>query len=122
MSLAENVAQCYQNLSRIFEVTFRALQPEGKLVVIESTVPDWFLTMYKLIFPVLLKVWPLSHPATFQYHYRDIDRTAEAVGFQSWRNDLDSENRKHHDAWVGVARLADANSCWESLSTESRAA
>jgi len=77
-----NVTQCYQNLSRILEVTFRALQPEGRLVVIESTVPDWFLAFYKLIFPVLLKVWPLSHPATFQYHYRDIDRAADAVGFQ----------------------------------------
>ena len=77
-----NVAQCYQNLRRILEVTLRALQPAGKIVVIESTVPDWFLTIYKLIFPTLLKVWPLSHPATFQYHYRDIDQAADAVGFK----------------------------------------
>ena len=77
-----NVTQCYQNLRRILEVTLRALQPAGKLVVIESTVPDWFLTIYKLIFPTLLKFWPLSHPATFQYHYRDIDRAADAAGFK----------------------------------------
>ena len=77
-----NVAQCYENLSRVFEVSFRALQPEGKLVVIESTVPDWFLAIYKLIFPILLKLWPLSHPATFQYDYLDIHRAADAVGFQ----------------------------------------
>ena len=32
-----NVAQCYQNLRRILEVTLRALKPAGKLVVIEGT-------------------------------------------------------------------------------------
>jgi SAM-dependent methyltransferase len=81
--IGKDAAQCYQNLNRIFEVTFRALQPEGKLVVIESTVFGWFLTMYKLIFPILLKLWPLSHPPTFQYHYRDIDRAADSAGFKS---------------------------------------
>jgi hypothetical protein len=81
--IGRNAAQCYQNLNRIFEVTFRALQPEGKLVVIESTVFGWFLTMYKPIFPILLKLWPLSHPPTFQYHYRDIDRAAASAGFES---------------------------------------
>ncbi len=80
--IGRNVAQCYENLNRIFEVTFRALQPEGKLVVIESTVPNWFLTMYKLIFQILLKLWPLSHPATFQYNCRDINRAAAAAGFK----------------------------------------
>jgi SAM-dependent methyltransferase len=83
--IGKNVAQCYENLARIFEVTFRALQPEGKLVVIESTVFGWFLTMYKPIFPILLKLWPLDHPPTFQYHYRDIDRAADSAGFSPGR-------------------------------------
>jgi SAM-dependent methyltransferase len=79
--IGKNVAQCYKNLSRIFEVTFRALQPEGKLVIIESTVFAWFLTLYKPLFPVLLRMWPLSHPLTFQYHGRDLDRAADSAGF-----------------------------------------
>jgi hypothetical protein len=83
--IGKNVAQCYENLTRIFEVTFRALQPEGKLVVIESTVFAWFLTMYKPIFPLLLKFWPLNHPPTFQYHCRDIDRAADSAGFRPGR-------------------------------------
>jgi SAM-dependent methyltransferase len=83
--VGKNVQQCYQNLSRIFELTFRALQPEGKLVVIESTVPNWFLRVYKPIFPILLKLWPLSHPPTFQYHYRDLDRAADSSGFENGR-------------------------------------
>jgi SAM-dependent methyltransferase len=80
--IGKNVAQCYQNLNRIFEVTFRALQPGGKLVVIESTVPHWFLTMYKPVFPVLLKLWALNHPPTYQYHHLDIDHAAERAGFE----------------------------------------
>ena len=80
--IGRNVAQCYENLTRIFEVTFRALQQGGKLVVIESTVCGWFLKMYKPIFPVLLKLWPLSHPPTFQYHYREIERAADSAGFR----------------------------------------
>lgn len=79
--IGKNVTQCYQNLNRIFEVTFRALQPEGKLVVLESTVFRWFLTMYKPAFPIILKLWPLSHPPTFQYHHCDIHRAAESAGF-----------------------------------------
>jgi SAM-dependent methyltransferase len=79
--IGKNVPQCYENLTRIFEVTFRALQPGGKLVAIESTVFGWFLKMYKPLFPILLKLWPLSHPPTFQYHYRDIDRAADSAGF-----------------------------------------
>lgn len=75
-------SKCYKNLDRIFKVIFRALQPEGKLVVIESTVPDWFLRIYKPIYPSLLKLWPLSHPPTFQYHYRDLDRAADSSGFK----------------------------------------
>jgi hypothetical protein len=81
--IGKNVAQCYENLTRIFEVTFRALQQGGKLVVIESTVWAWFLKIYKPIFPVLLKFWPLNHPPTFQYHYRDIERAADSAGFGS---------------------------------------
>jgi SAM-dependent methyltransferase len=80
--IGRDVAQCYQNLNRIFEVTFRALQPGGKLVVLESTVFRWFLTIYKPIFSTLLKLWPLSHPPTFQYHSRDIDLAAASAGFK----------------------------------------
>jgi len=48
--VGKNVQLCYQNLSRIFELIFRALQPEGKFLVIESTVPNWFRRVYKPIF------------------------------------------------------------------------
>ncbi|HTD17802.1 MAG TPA: class I SAM-dependent methyltransferase [Chthoniobacterales bacterium] len=80
--VGSDVGQCYRNLARIFLVVFRALQPGGKLVLIESTVPAWFLKVYKPLYPFLLKVWPLSHPPTFQYNFREIHAAAVEAGFQ----------------------------------------
>jgi SAM-dependent methyltransferase len=79
--VGSDVGQCYQNLARILSVVFRALQSGGKLVLIESTVPVWFLKVYKPLFPYLLKLWPLRHPPTFQYNFRDIGLAATEAGF-----------------------------------------
>jgi SAM-dependent methyltransferase len=78
--IGNSVAQCYENLNRIFKVIARAVEPGGKVVLIESTVPAWFLGFYKLVFPLLLKLWPLQHPPTFQYHFREIQKAAQQAG------------------------------------------
>jgi len=70
--VGRSVEQTYLNLCEFMQRARVALQPGGKLVVIESTMPRWFVASYGLIFPLLLKLWPLSHPPTFQFHYRDI--------------------------------------------------
>jgi SAM-dependent methyltransferase len=80
--VGSDVAQCYRNLALTFSVMFRALQGGGKLVLLESTVPAWFLRIYKPLYPVLLKIWPWTHPPTFQYHFRDIQATALKTGFE----------------------------------------
>jgi SAM-dependent methyltransferase len=78
--VGNSVVQCYDNLNRIFEVIARAVEPGGKVVLIESTVPGWFLWFYKPLFPILLKLWPLQHPPTFQYHFREIQSAAKRAG------------------------------------------
>jgi len=80
--VGDDVGQCFHNLSRIMAAVFQALQPGGKLVLIESTVPAWFSVIYKPIYPVLLKIWMLKHPPTFQYHFREIQRAALKAGFE----------------------------------------
>ena len=80
--VGSDVGQCYENLARILSVVFRALETGGKLVLIESTVPAWFLGVYKPFYRLLLKLWPLRHPPTFQYNVRDIDAAAIEAGFQ----------------------------------------
>jgi SAM-dependent methyltransferase len=78
--VGSSVGQCYENLNRILDVMARAAEPGGKVVLIESTVPAWFLWLYKPLFPILLKLWPLRHPPTFQYHFRDVQKAARQAG------------------------------------------
>jgi SAM-dependent methyltransferase len=80
--VGNNVEQCYHNLSRILVVLFQALQAGGKLVLLESTVPVWFSVIYKPLYPLLLKIWPLKHPPTFQYYFREIHHAALQAGFE----------------------------------------
>jgi SAM-dependent methyltransferase len=80
--VGNNVAQCYHNLSRILATIFQALETGGKLILLESTVPAWFLAIYKPLYPLLLKIWPLKHPPTFQYHFREIQQAALQAGFE----------------------------------------
>jgi SAM-dependent methyltransferase len=79
--IGSTVRQTYRNLDTFFKNTRRALEPGGRFVVIESTVPRWFLTPYKAVFPGLVKLWPLSHPPTYQFHYRDLLSVGQANGF-----------------------------------------
>jgi SAM-dependent methyltransferase len=80
--VGNNVAQCYHNLSRILATIFQALETGGKLILLESTVPAWFSAIYKPLYPLLLKIWPLKHPPTFQYHFREIQQAALQAGFE----------------------------------------
>jgi SAM-dependent methyltransferase len=79
--IGSTVAQTYANLDMFFRNVNRSLVAGGRCVVIESTVPRWFLGPYKLVFPFLQRVWPLAHPPTFQFHYEDIGLAARRSGF-----------------------------------------
>lgn len=80
--VGRSVRENYQNLQLFFEQANKVLTPSGRLVLIESTVPRWFLWPYKIIFPVFARVWPLKHPPTFQFHFRDIEAAAYRNGFK----------------------------------------
>jgi SAM-dependent methyltransferase len=77
-----SVAGTYANLNRVLSGVAANLEPHGRFVLIESTVPRWFLAPYKRLFPLLVHFWPLTHPPTFQFHWRDIARAAEAQGLR----------------------------------------
>ena len=80
--VGKSVRDCYANLNTSFSGVYRSLQPGGNLVLLESTVPAWFLAPYKVVYPFLFKIWPLRHPPTFQFHFRDIRKAAWSIGFQ----------------------------------------
>lgn len=78
--IGDSVRETYQHLDLVMQSVARNLDDGGRFVLLESTVPRWFLGPYKLLFPLLLKVWPLKHPPTFQFHFRDIMKAADRAG------------------------------------------
>jgi len=78
--VGDSVRTTYLNLERFMERAAACLTPTGKIVLIESTMPRWFVRLYGLCFPLVLKLWPLSHPPTFQFHYEDILKASEGAG------------------------------------------
>lgn len=80
--IGDTVKTTYENLDKIMGEVARNLEPNGRFILLESTVPAWFIAPYKLIFALLVKCWPLKHPPTFQFHFRDIFAAAEKAGLQ----------------------------------------
>ncbi len=80
--VGSSVEATYANLREFMMRAKTALESDGTLVLIESTMPRWFVRMYSLVFPLLLKLWPLSHPPTFQFHFRDILKAAAQAGLE----------------------------------------
>jgi cyclopropane fatty-acyl-phospholipid synthase-like methyltransferase len=78
--IGTSVKATYGNLAEFMKRAKACLDTEGKLVVIESTMPRWFVRVYSLLFPMALKLWPLSHPPTFQFYFRDIMTAAAQAG------------------------------------------
>ena len=78
--IGDTVKATYANLNKIMGEVSRNLESNGRFVLLESTVPAWFIGPYKLIFPLLVKFWPLKHPPTFQFYFRDILAAADKAG------------------------------------------
>jgi SAM-dependent methyltransferase len=79
--IGNTVSVTYANLNTVMTQINNVLEPKGKFVLLESTVPMWFLVPYKLIFRLLVRIWPLDHPPTFQFHFREILAAAKTAGF-----------------------------------------
>jgi len=80
--IGSSVRETYGNLDGVMAQVFENLSVGGKFILLESTVPQWFLRPYKVLFPILLKVWPLRHPPTFQFNFREILGAAAKAGLE----------------------------------------
>lgn len=67
--VGETVAVNHHNLSRCLDECLRVLKPEGKLVIVESCLPQMFYKLQSLIYPISKKLIEksLTHPMAFQY-------------------------------------------------------
>lgn len=79
--VGKSVSESKRLLSKVLTESYRVLKPEGKLLIIESTVPAWFFLIEAMIFPLFCLLSPLKHPPVFQYTQEYIKEVAETKGF-----------------------------------------
>jgi SAM-dependent methyltransferase len=67
--VGKTVAECRSNASRAIGEAFRVLKPGGKLIIVESCVPNWFYNFERIVFPVASRLIEscIEHPATLQF-------------------------------------------------------
>jgi SAM-dependent methyltransferase len=63
------VAESLNNIQIAIQEALRTLKPGGKLIIVESCVPQWFYAFEKFIFPLASRVinFIIPHPITLQY-------------------------------------------------------
>ena len=76
--VGKTVAESLNNINVTVKEAMRVLKPGGKLIIVESCVPQWFYAFEKFIFPLASRVIDvvLSHPITLQYHVVTIKKIA----------------------------------------------
>lgn len=74
--------EAVRNLFLLLRSCREHLEPHGRLIVIESTVPRWFNIFERLVFQILLKVWCFPHPLTFQHTSSDIRAAATRAEYR----------------------------------------
>jgi len=77
-SAAENL----RNLSRSISEIHRCAKIGGKVVIVESTVGEWFYPLERLLFRPLLALKKTGHPVTFQFTPRLILDEIRNKGFE----------------------------------------
>lgn len=80
--VGRTVQENHKNLSHGMSEIYRCLRTDGKLVIIESTVGNWFYVIERLLFRPLLAVKRSGHPVTFQYTPAQIMGEAESLGLE----------------------------------------
>lgn len=78
----KSVEENHKNLSHSLAEMYRCGRKGGKVVLIESTVGDWFYVIEKALFQPLLAIKKGGHPVTFQFTPKHIINEALIQGFE----------------------------------------
>ncbi len=76
-----NVSETEENLERCLSECFRVMKPGGKLIIVESCVPNRVYLLERLLFPVLNYLISrfAAHPMAFQYPQAKIAHKIRSV-------------------------------------------
>ena len=79
--VGKSVNESKKLLTKVLTESYRVLRHGGRLLIIESTVPNWFFLIETIVFSLFCRLNPLKHPPTFQYTQEYIKKIAETRGF-----------------------------------------
>lgn len=71
-----------RNIDLLFFQCREHLDKDGKLVIIESTVPSWFYTLEKMAFRILFPIWFFPHPLVIQHTPAKLLEAAKKAGLK----------------------------------------
>jgi SAM-dependent methyltransferase len=82
--VGESVAACEANVRKAFSESYKVLSDGGKILVVDSFVPQWFYFIEKLIFKpaswVIERI--TTHPPVIQYTLKHTIKMLEESGFK----------------------------------------
>ncbi len=80
-----SVFDCIENIKRAISEAYRVLSPGGKLVIMESCVPEWFYKFEKVVYkPASFLIEKLiNHPPTLQYPSAFLVSLIDEAGFEN---------------------------------------
>ena len=83
--IGQNIKENLLNLDKCISESRKALSENGKLIIVESCVPNWFYFIEKMLFkPTSYLIYKfLKHPPAFQYTKEIIIQTLERNNFKS---------------------------------------
>jgi ubiquinone/menaquinone biosynthesis C-methylase UbiE len=72
--IGKSVFESLRNIEQAIREAWRVLSPGGRLVIVESCVPEWFYAFERMIFPVATAIIArtIEHPPTLQLPEKQI--------------------------------------------------
>jgi len=82
--VGKTVESCIRNVRTAFSEAYRVLSPGGRLMIVESCVPNLFFNFEKVIFPVAVPIIErtIKHPPTIQYPPKILLELIKEAGFE----------------------------------------
>ncbi len=81
--VGKSVSECFANVEKSIGEAYKVLNPNGKIIIVESCVPPWFFKFESLIFKI--SSWiiekAIKHPPTLQYTESQLLKMMKSSGF-----------------------------------------
>lgn len=82
--VGSSISACLENVKKSISEAYKVLKPGGKIIIMESCVPEWFYRFEKIVYKptsFLIERF-INHPSTLQYPSPFLLRLIKEAGFK----------------------------------------